>query len=114
MTPDGLNVVTTAYNDNAVTVLARDLNTGRLTQYQVIQRGGLPNFVPRLWGARDVDVSPDGTTIHAAAFLDDAIVTLHTINPIPVLEGLAPASATAGDSVGIRAPKFERYAPMAA
>lgn len=98
ITPDGIHVVTTAYNDDAAAVFLRDFDNGRLAQIQVITRGGLPTFVPRLNGARDVDISPDGTSIHAAAFLDDAVVTLHTINPIPVLETISPASATAGSA----------------
>jgi predicted outer membrane repeat protein len=98
ITPDGVHVVSTAYNDDAVAIFWRNFDTGRLTQIQVVERGGTPTFEPRLDGARDVDVSPDGTTVHAAAFLDDAIVTLHTINPIPVLATLSPASTIAGGS----------------
>ncbi len=98
ITPDGVHVVTAAYNDDAVAIFQRNFGNGRLSQIQVVKRGAIVPLLPRLNGARDIDVSPDGTTIHAAAFLDDAIVTLHTINPIPVLETLAPASVTAGGS----------------
>ena len=113
ISPDGVNVVTTAYNDDAVAVFERNADNGRLSPVQVIQRGGLPNFVPRLNGARDIDLSPDGTTIHAAAFLDDAIVTLHTINPIPVLETVSPASATAGGDALTLTLSGQRFLPGA-
>jgi predicted outer membrane repeat protein len=98
ITPDGNHVATTAFNDNAVAVFVRDPVNGRLSQIQVIARDPNPPYNPLLQGARDIDISPDGTGVYAAAFLDDAIVGLHVINPRPVVETLAPASATVGSS----------------
>jgi predicted outer membrane repeat protein len=96
ITPDGKYVVTTSYNDNAIAVFERDPVDGDLAQIQIISPGLLPPFDPQLQGARDIEISPDGSSVYAAAFLDDAIVGLHTINPLPVVEILSPASATAG------------------
>jgi 6-phosphogluconolactonase (cycloisomerase 2 family) len=111
MTPDGKHVATTSFNDDAVAVYERNPSNGRLAQIQVITPGLLFPFNPQLRGARDVEISPDGTSVHAAAFTDDAVVSLHTINPIPVLDTLSPASASAGSSGLLVTVQGQHYLP---
>ncbi|MDJ0657529.1 MAG: beta-propeller fold lactonase family protein [Xanthomonadales bacterium] len=74
VTPDGRYVIATAFDDDAVTVFGRDPDDGFLNQLQTISRGPLPFFNPRLDGARDLAVSPDGHNVYVGAFLDDAVV----------------------------------------
>ncbi|MCP4359492.1 MAG: beta-propeller fold lactonase family protein [Chloroflexi bacterium] len=95
VSPDGSHLFTSAYTDDAVAIFTRNQATGRLSQIQVVEQT-LANSPPLLNGARDIDVSPDGSTVHTAAFLDDAVVTLHIANPLPILKALRPASTAAG------------------
>jgi len=98
ITPDGSHVLASSYNDKAIAVFQRDASTGRLTFAQMLQRspftgaGGSPPFE----GARDLAVSPDGKDFYSAAYIDDAIGHARTANPVPTINSLSPASATAG------------------
>jgi predicted outer membrane repeat protein len=104
ISPDGHYLYTASYGNSgsqiaaAVVVFSRDSTSGLLTVGQLIQRspplGGPAQ--PLLDGARDIRASPDGSSVYAAAFKDDAVVGLHIANPVPVLTSLGPASAQAG------------------
>ncbi len=71
ITPDGMYVVSAAYDDAAVAVFGRDPDSGLLSQVQSIYRG--PSS-PLLDGAADVVISRDGSNAYVGSFLDDAIV----------------------------------------
>jgi predicted outer membrane repeat protein len=100
ISPDGRYLFATGYGDKAIVVFERDATTGLLSLAQLIQRNPLSGgpAQPLLDGARDIRISPDGASVYAAAFVDDAVVGLHTANPVPTLLSLAPASAQAGSA----------------
>jgi 6-phosphogluconolactonase (cycloisomerase 2 family) len=95
VSPDGNHVYTAGYDEMAVAVFARNSSSGWIEQVQVINRN-TPS--PLLDGANDIGLSPDGSSVYIAAFLDDAVVHLHIANPTPVLRTLLPASVIAGGS----------------
>jgi predicted outer membrane repeat protein len=92
VSPDGKHVYAAGFNDMALAVFSRDSSTGWIDQVQVINRSS-PS--PLLNGANDVGLAPDGSSVYAAAFLDDAVVSLHIANPTPVVKTLLPASTVA-------------------
>jgi 6-phosphogluconolactonase (cycloisomerase 2 family) len=75
VSPDGKQVYTTADQDNAVTVFARDAATGKLTFRQVLKNGDLG--INGLWGASSLALSPDGSYVYATGTLSNAF-TLFT------------------------------------
>ena len=98
ISPDGAYLFATGYNDKAIAVFARDAGSGLLAFRQMVQRnpfvGGPAQTL--LDGAREVTTSPDGSSVYAAAFVDNAVVGLHIANPAPTLSSLAPGSAEEG------------------
>src|SRR5439155_551163 len=72
VSPDGANVYAAGSLDNAVTVFARDAQSGKLAFIEVQQEG--VNGVTGLLRARAVTVSPDGLNIYVAGGYDDALV----------------------------------------
>jgi DNA-binding beta-propeller fold protein YncE len=98
ITPDGSHVLASSYNDKAIAVFQRDISTGRLTYAQALQRSPFTGAGgnPPLDGARDLTVSPDGKDFYSAAYIDDSIAHARTANPVPTINSLSPASATAG------------------
>jgi 6-phosphogluconolactonase (cycloisomerase 2 family) len=75
VSPDGKQVYTTADQDNAVTVFARDAATGKLTFRQVLKNGDLG--INGLGGASSLALSPDGKYVYATGTLSNAF-TLFT------------------------------------
>jgi 6-phosphogluconolactonase (cycloisomerase 2 family) len=75
VSPDGKQVYTTADQDNAVTVFAREAATGKLTFQQVLKNGDLG--INGLWGASSLALSPDGRYVYATGTLSNAF-TLFT------------------------------------
>jgi 6-phosphogluconolactonase (cycloisomerase 2 family) len=75
VSPDGKQVYTTADQDNAVTVFAREAATGRLTFQQVLKNGDLG--INGLRGASSLALSPDGRYVYATGTLINAF-TLFT------------------------------------
>ncbi len=98
ISPDGAYLFAASYSDKSVAVFARDAGSGLLTYKQLVQRSPLVGgpALPLLDGAREVTASPDGSSVYAAAFLDDAVAGFHTANPAPTLSSLAPSSAQEG------------------
>jgi CSLREA domain-containing protein len=111
VTPDGKYVYATAVIADAVTAFERNPLNGALTQRQLI----VPNLagLPALDGALGLALSPDGRSLHVAALVDDAIVTLPAANPQPSLDSLLPASATAGSQSLTLAVRGNAFAPDA-
>ena len=72
VSPDGAHVYAAGSLDNAVTVFARDAQSGKLAFIEVQQEG--VNGVTGLLRARAVTVSPDGLNIYVAGGYDDALV----------------------------------------
>ncbi|MBK8987616.1 MAG: beta-propeller fold lactonase family protein [Chloroflexi bacterium] len=95
ISPDGLSIYVAAYTDKALTVLDRNPNNGAISLRQAIFRNAVTGL-PALNGAYSVAVSPDGSSVYTAAYLDDAVVLLQTANPIATLTSLQPASAQVG------------------
>ncbi|MBK7917767.1 MAG: beta-propeller fold lactonase family protein [Chloroflexi bacterium] len=95
ISPDGLFIYAAGYTDQALAVLNRNPDTGVISPRQVIFRNPGTGR-PALNGAHSVAVSPDGSSVYTTAFLDDAVVLLHTANPIATLTSLQPASAQVG------------------
>jgi DNA-binding beta-propeller fold protein YncE len=93
LSPDGQFLYATAQNSDALSVFQRNPDTGVLSQIQVIYANG---GSPALDGAREINVSPDGTAVYTAGYLADSVVAFHTANPVATLSSLNPASAPAG------------------
>jgi CSLREA domain-containing protein len=111
VTPDGRYLYASAVISDAVTAFERNPATGALTQRQTVVRGG--GGLPALDGAQGLALSPDGRSLHVAARVDDALVTLPSANPQPGLSSLIPASATAGGSSISLAVRGSAFAPGA-
>ncbi len=92
VSPDGKYVYVTAYSSSAISVFTRNPGNGSLTQVQVLYTGGGVT----LGGAREIGLSPDGTSVYATAYTDDAIQSLQIANPIATLSAMLPSSAEAG------------------
>lgn len=71
VSPDGLNVYATGWNDDALVVFSRDLGTGDLSYVQTVvdDQGG----VAGLGWASSVAVSPDGNDVYATGPMDSAV-----------------------------------------
>lgn len=93
VSPDGQYVYASGRTSDALAVFGRNFSNGVLTQVQVIY----PFFGnPALDGAREIDVTPDGTAVYVTGSIDSSVVAFHAANPVPVLSSLLPASATQG------------------
>ena len=92
---DGSKLLVTGYLDNAVAVFDRDATTGLLTFLEMVKRDSNTGE-PKLGGAAGIAVTPVGTGVYVAAFLDSAIVAFAQANPRPTVDALLPASAQAG------------------
>jgi hypothetical protein len=74
VSPDGGSVYAAGYDDNAVAVFSRDPATGLLTFQQMLEEG--VGGVDGLAGVRGVTVSPDGGSVYAAGYGDNAVAVL--------------------------------------
>ena len=92
---DGKHLYTTALNDRALGLFDRDPATGLLSFVESFARN--PNTgVPKLEGANEVVISPDGATVYTVAGIDDAVTAFAVANPQATLESLLPASVQQG------------------
>ena len=73
VSPDGARLLATGFNDNAISVFARNPTTGLLVQTQVVMRD-TKTQLPALGGARDVAISADGSSVYATGFNDNQVV----------------------------------------
>ena len=71
VSPDGSHLYAAGSDDDAVAVFSRNSTTGALTFVEVHKDG--VGGVDGLSGARSVTVSPDGSHLYAAGYLDDAV-----------------------------------------
>jgi 6-phosphogluconolactonase (cycloisomerase 2 family) len=92
LSPDGRFVYVSAFFSDALSVFKRNLSNGVLTQIQVITDDGSLT----LDGAREIGLSPDGTSVYVTSYTDGALQTFLIANPVPTLSSLLPASASAG------------------
>jgi predicted outer membrane repeat protein len=92
VSPDGQYLYATGTVSDALAVFARN-QSGVLSQVQTIYAAG---NAPALNGAWEIGTSPDGTAVYATANANSSVVAFHTANPVPTLDSLLPASATAG------------------
>jgi DNA-binding beta-propeller fold protein YncE len=93
VSPNGQYVFATGRNSDALSVFGRNSSNGILSSVQVITRG---TGLPALDGAREIDVSADGTSVYVTGSNDNAVTALHAANPVPTLSNLLPASAQQG------------------
>lgn len=73
LSPDGANVYTTAYTENAVAVFGRDPDTGLLTFLQVLRDG--IDGVDGLGSVHCIQVTNDGRYAYAASPSDNSVTT---------------------------------------
>ncbi|MCB9134594.1 MAG: beta-propeller fold lactonase family protein [Anaerolineales bacterium] len=92
VSPDGRYVYVTGFYSDAVAVFGRNLSNGYLTQIQTILDDGSLN----LNGAREIGLSPDGSSVYVTSYADGALQLFEIANPIPTLSSLLPASVQAG------------------
>lgn len=71
ISPDGLHVYAAGRDDNAIAVFRRDARQSTTTFLQVLKDG--EGGVDGLAGVRGVAVSPDGRSVYAAGYGDDAV-----------------------------------------
>lgn len=71
ISPDGKHLYAAGYEDDAVAVFSRDINSGALSYLQV-QIDGISG-VDGLDGSRSVIISPDGKHLYVAGYTDDAV-----------------------------------------
>lgn len=90
VSPDGKYVFATGFNNDAVVSFERNTQSGELIYIDP------PITNTALNGARDIVVSPDRRHVYVTGFNANQISMLPFANPIPAMESLAPASATAG------------------
>ncbi len=95
ISPDGTHLFTTALTDQAVGIFDRDTTTGLLAFNAAIKRDIITDL-PKLDGANEVAISPDGATAYAVAGISDAIVAFAVTTPKATLDSLLPASAPMG------------------
>ncbi len=96
MTPDGLFLFATSYNDDALAVFRRDGVSGLLTELQVA-RNGIGGFAG-LDGARGLAVAPGGDDIYAVGELGDSIAVLSRVGQASCG---APGESDIADTVDI-------------
>ncbi len=96
MTPDGLFLFATSYNDDAVVAFQRDGLTGLLIELQAA-RNGVAGF-SGLDGARAIEVAPDGDDLYAVGELGDAIAVLTRVGQASCA---AAGDADIADTVGL-------------
>ncbi|HWV88082.1 MAG TPA: beta-propeller fold lactonase family protein, partial [Capillimicrobium sp.] len=81
VSPDGRNVYVAAFHGNAIAVLARDAATGALTQAAgaagCVAADAADGCAPALalTAPEGLAVSPDGSTVHVASALANAVLT---------------------------------------
>ncbi|GAB4580682.1 MAG: hypothetical protein Fur0022_34240 [Anaerolineales bacterium] len=92
VSPDGRYVYVSGFFSDAVSVFERNLSTGVLTQIQVLY----DDASLTLNGAREIGLSPDGTSVYITSYADGAVQLLQIANPIPTLATMLPTSAQAG------------------
>ncbi|NUM47735.1 MAG: IPT/TIG domain-containing protein, partial [Anaerolineales bacterium] len=92
VSPDGRYVYVSGFFSDALSVFTRDLSTGALTQIQALYDDGSLT----LDGAREIGLSPDGTSVYVTSYTDGAVQLLTIANPIPTLATMLPASAQTG------------------
>jgi hypothetical protein len=92
ISPDGRYLYATGNLSDALVVFERNLDSGQLNQVQTISA----LEIPALDGAREIGLSPDGTSLYVTGYLADAVTGFQLANPIPTLASLLPASAPAG------------------
>jgi DNA-binding beta-propeller fold protein YncE len=78
---DGMSVYVAGYDDNAIVRFKRNTTSGALTPKDCTADSGhnpdgCAETTPGLRGAKSVTVSPDGKSVYAAGFRDNAIVRL--------------------------------------
>ncbi len=92
---DGKHLYTTALNDRALGLFDRDPATGLLSFVESFARDA-GTGLPKLEGANEAVISPDGATVYTVAGLDDAVTAFAVANPQATLESLLPASVPQG------------------
>lgn len=107
VSPDGRFVYVSAFFSDAVSVFERNLSTGVLTQIQVLYDDGSLT----LDGAREIGLSPDGTSVYLTSYADGAVQLLQIANPIATLATLLPSSAQAGSGGIILQLQGENFVP---
>ena len=70
LSDDGQYLYAASGGDNALAVFARDADTGALTEIQSFSDG---QEIDGLAGARQIAISPDGTSLYVAALYDFAV-----------------------------------------
>ncbi len=77
LSPDGRSLYVASRGSAAVAVFARDPSTGLLSETGCVSAKAGERCTPArgLLGARGVTVSPDGRTVYAGAFSDNAVTT---------------------------------------
>ena len=110
LSPDGRYVYATGSISDSLAVFERNASNGALIQVQAIYPSG---GLPALDGAREIALSPDGSSVYVTGYVNDAVVTFHGANPAPTLSSLQPASAEAGGSSLIVRVQGEHFVPGA-
>ena len=72
VSPDGSHVYAAGHYDNAIAVFSRDSSTGTLTFVEMAKDG--VDGVEGLARVNSVTVSPDGSSVYATGFDDQAII----------------------------------------
>lgn len=103
LSPDGLRIYVAASNENALTVLARDPQTGLLTVSQILRDS--TTGITSLAGAGSVVTSSDGAWVYVGAFFDAAISVFHAD---PVTRALSLVQ-----TVGLSVAPFKLQTPSA-
>ena len=71
VSPDGVHVYATGFNENEVSIFTRNATTGSLTYHGVVRDG--TGGVDGLYRAVSVSVSPDGEHVYVAGHYDNAV-----------------------------------------
>ncbi|NTW02618.1 MAG: beta-propeller fold lactonase family protein, partial [Oscillochloris sp.] len=104
--PDSRYLIVSAAFSKAVSIFARDQDTGELDQLQVISSANIE-------GTRDVAVAPDGRMIFVSGYLSNKVVGFALANPVPAITSLEPASASTGSAQITLSIHGEGFAPGA-
>jgi hypothetical protein len=100
MSPDGTAVVAAASGSGSITLLSRDVTTGRLTEVACAQEsvpyGGRCLGAPSLEGVGSVAFSPDGKDIYAASAYHSAILQLRLAEDGTLVKKCVSADGSSG------------------